>query len=87
MDSIIGKFFDLCVNEEGESLFLPKKENLDREWELFHLFAETLPFEKKELFLEYAQLRTEKETSSQQTAYKLGFKTAIRLLTETLKED
>ena len=86
MESIIQKFFEIYLSENPASIFLPKKEKLDREWELFNLFINTLSGKEKELFCEYANLRTEKEHESVNTAYVLGFKNAVKLITECLKE-
>ena len=86
MQKLIHKLFDSYIKETPFPL--PKNnDTYKEEWEFFNrLYAESLE-PLKQAFLDYVKLRDAREKLEQYECYKEGFKTAVRLITESLKDE
>ena len=85
MSKILNALFEVDKENISTPANQPKREDVNLEWELFHNIYEELPENKRELFLTYVRLRDTRENIEQRACYQHGFKTAIRLLNESLK--
>ena len=73
--------------EENPCLFTPEnREQSKKEWGLYDELYSGLSGEIKTKFLEYTNLCAERHAEGVRFAYEKGFKDAIRLLLESLKE-
>ena len=86
MDKIIDKLYDLHLNTEPFPFGVGTKENSIEEWQLYNFLYKNLSPEHKRAFLRYVELYGNRESEEVMLAYKLGFKTAIKLFVESLKE-
>ena len=86
MQDIIQKLYDIHLKDDSYLLGIPNKENLNKEWELYNYLYKNLSTEYKDLFLQYANLRTERQSEETKNAYTNGFKVAIKLIIESSHE-
>ena len=86
MESMIDKLFDLHMSTEALPLGRLDKEQTDREWELYFTLTEKLSKSDSSLFAEYLVLRQAREEVEKKNIYAYGFKAAIQLFIESLKE-
>lgn len=86
MEKIIEKLYDFHINTSNFPFGKPCKENMDREWELYNFLFENLSEEHRKIFLEYVELHGIRQNEESKVVYEYGFKTAVRLITESLKE-
>lgn len=86
MDKIIEKLYDLQVNTESLPFGEIDKRNFSKEWELYNFLHERLPSIFKKDFIEYVSLRENRYAKEMKEIYEQGFKTAITLITESLKQ-
>lgn len=86
MENIIEKLYALHLDTDSTTLGIPNKESLDAEWKLYDFLYENLADECKKSFSQYANLRNERAEEECKSAYKAGFKTALRLILESVKE-
>ena len=86
MNDLIEKLYDLHLNTSYQPLGVPDKEAKKKEIELYHLLYEDLSEENKRFFMEYVNLTGIRMCNQVKAAYECGFKTAIRLLLESLKD-
>ena len=85
MNKILNALFEIDKENISTKANQPKREDVNLEWELFHDIYEQLPQNKREAFLTYVRLRDAREEIEKRACYQHGFKTAIRLLNESLK--
>ena len=83
MENIIHKLFDLHISTEPFPFGKSNKQNMDEEWKIYSFLYENLSDEYEKLFLKYIELRGLRQNEEIKSAYEQGFKTAIRLLTES----
>ena len=86
MDDIFKKLYDLHLITSATPFGQVDKETLDEEWRLYHFLYENLSKENKQAFSEYTNLRETRQNEETKAAYIYGFKTAIQLIIESLKE-
>ena len=85
MKNIIQNLYELHLTSDPFPLGIPNKNNLNEECELYSYLYENLPEEYKEKFFQYANLRTLRQNEEAKAAYVSGFKTATKLLVDSLK--
>lgn len=85
MESIIDKLYDLEV-DISSFLELISKEDIKRESIAYAHLYKNLPQKEKEIFAEYLQLKSDRHKEELKTAYKLGFKSAIKIAMEMMKD-
>ena len=86
MDKIIEKLYKLHLEEEQFPFGVADKESMQKECEVYCMLAQTLPQPMREQLSEYSALNEERHQSELQAAYEYGFKTAIKLVLESLKD-
>ena len=84
MDKIIEKLFNIHLQNKDFLTALSNKDSAVREWQLYELLLEKLPVEEKEIFAEYSRLCNQRQGNEIQLSYEQGFKTAIRLMIESI---
>ena len=86
MEKIIEKFYDLHLQEEQLPFGFVDKERMNKEYDAYCTLSQTLPPSIKGLFAEYVNLSDERHKAELKCMYEYGFKTAIKLLIEGMKE-
>ena len=86
MEKIIEKIYDLQLKNESFSLDSINHESSMHEWELYCQICQNLPEDAKELFNKFLSLRNNRQSENLKNSYHLGFKTAIKLIMEAMKE-
>ncbi len=86
MEKIIEKLFQLQLNNELFLVGACNKEDTDQECKLYSELYDMLPQENKNKFFQYVNLCGVRHTEELKIAYKNGFKTAIKMLLEALKD-
>ena len=86
MDKIIEKLYDLYLNNEAFPLGIIDNELSDREWRNQESLLKTLTPEQKNIFLDCVNAKEERHSIETRTVFISGFKTAIRLITESIQE-
>lgn len=86
MEKIIEKLYDLHLQEEQFPFGIADKERMQKEYETYCTLSQTIsPLIKKQLS-EYVSLNDERHKAELKAMYVYGFKTAIRLILEGVKE-
>lgn len=85
MEKIINKLYEMSLNT-AEPFGFFDKESTEQEWRCYDSLYDNLSKEDREIFREYVNLRGLRSAHELQAAYEKGFKTAIQLLMEALKE-
>ena len=85
METIIDKLFQLS-SKSSQTFGFFDKEATDKECEFFDYLFNNLSPEHKNIFSKYIELRGIRAANELQAAYESGFKTAVRLFIEALKE-
>ncbi len=86
MEKIIEKLYYLHKENEPFPYGKVCREKENREWELYHYLYENLLIDERSIFSEYINLKTDRNKEELLASYEFGFKTAIQLITEALKE-
>ena len=86
MKKWIEKLFDLHIKTETFPVGIPDKENINSEWRLYEFLLENLTDDNKKILTEYNNLTSMRHGKELEAVYKQGFKTAVCLLLEALKE-
>ena len=86
MNKVIEKFYKIYLDEEAFLVSMIDKEKAKEEWERYNVLYENLSEEHKKELLKYIHLRGDREKEELKEAFVRGFKTAVRLWTEALKE-
>ena len=86
MEKIIEKFYNLHLEEEQFPFGVADKESMEKEYDIYCMLAQTLPQFMKQQLSEYATLNEERHKRELQVAYEYGFKTAMKLILESVKE-
>ncbi len=82
MEKIIDKLCETFLDQESLQRAVHNPLKVRREWELYELLYNNAPDEYKE----YVSLRSERQGEELKIAYKQGFKMAMRLVLESVKE-
>ena len=86
MDKIIERLYELHIKEEGEVFAMADKGKIQKEYDIYlSLSAILLPHMREEL-REYSELNEERHKEELKKAYENGFKTALALILEGVKE-
>lgn len=85
MEKIIEKFYNFHF-KENYPFFVPDRESMQKECELYCSLLEEIPKELNEKLSEYSSLAEERHKTELQKAYEHGFRTAINLILESVKE-
>jgi hypothetical protein len=86
MDKIIEKLYNSHLQEEQFPFGIAEKESMQKEYELYCMLTQTMPQPMREQFREYVTLNEERHQSELKTIYEQGFKMAIKLILEGIKE-
>ncbi len=86
MEKIIKKLYNMDLNQNLLRSLQADRKNAIQEWECYNDLFEKIPKESTKSFLRYMNLRANRECEELEKAYACGFKTAIRLLLESLKD-
>ena len=86
MEKIIKKLYDLHLQEEQYPFGVVDKENMRKEYEAYCTLAQTLAPLMKEKLSEYVNLNNERHKTELMAVYEFGFKTAMKLVLECVKE-
>ncbi|MBQ8352671.1 MAG: hypothetical protein IJY34_02640 [Clostridia bacterium] len=82
MEKIIDKLCETFLDQESLQVAGQNPIKMRREWELYEFLYKNAPDEYKE----YVNLRSERQVEELKIAYKQGFKIAMRLVLESVKE-
>ncbi len=85
MENLLDKISAFYL-ETADYALIPTNTEVDKEWELYSILYEHLSEEYRNILLEYIHIRGTRRCEEIKTAYKQGFKAAIHLFTESLKE-
>lgn len=86
MTDMIDKLYEMHIKTEQFPLGLPDKEKEREECEKYMFLLENLDGERKAAFCKYVELRGLRQCEELQKVYEYGFKAAMRLWMEGLKE-
>lgn len=86
MEKIIEKLYNLHLEEEQFPFGVADKESMEKEYDIYCMLAQTLPPFMKQQLSEYATLNEERHKTELKAAYEYGFKTAMKLILESVKE-
>ncbi len=86
MGDIFEKLYAIHLDTENFPYGKPNKEETDEEWELYQFLYEHLADNHKKAFLRYAELITERQDRERRAVYEYGFKTAVKLFIQSLKD-
>ena len=86
MDDIIDKLYAIHLDTETFPYGKPNKEEVDEEWSLYHFLYENLTDNCKQSFLRYVELITVRQDGERRAVYGYGFKTAVKLFIQSLKD-
>ena len=87
MEFIIDELFEVYRKKTEFPFGKPNKQELLREFELYETIMEELSKEVKDTFREYAELCCLRSSEEIKQSYINGFKTAVQLFLETMKEN
>ena len=85
MEEIIEKLYNLQVGENPYPVGVAPKEDNQREWDLYGELYDGLSKEKMSILREYLCLFEERMNKEKQYYYEKGFKTAVKLIIESIK--
>ena len=86
MEKMIEKFYQLHLQEEQFPFGITDREKMEKEYDAYIMLSQTLPKFMKEQLSEYVNLSDERHKAELQAAYEYGFKTAIKLMLESVKD-
>ena len=86
MEKMIEKLYQMQVEEEQFLCRVVDREKRQRECDAYLMFSQTLPQFMRGQLTEYIDLCDERHKAELQAAYEYGFKTAIKLVLESLKD-
>ena len=86
MEKIIKKLYEIDLNHQLLQVLQSDRDKAIKEWDCYNDLFEKIPQECKNLFLRYINLRANRECKELEKAYEYGFKTAMKLLLESVKE-
>ena len=86
MEDMIEKLYNLHVSTNNFPFGKPNKEVMDEEWKIYSFLYGALCEPYKGEFLRYADLCRSRQEEEYKAAYEYGFKTAINIIIQGLKE-
>ena len=86
MKDIIEKFYETYIEAETFLTGGIDKEKTNEEWKAYEILYESLTAEQEKKLLKYIRLRGDRQAQEMKKVFTEGFKTAIRLWTESLKQ-
>lgn len=87
MEHIIDELFEVYQKKAEFPFGNPNSKTILREYELYEMMMEALPKEEKEMLREYAEACRLRNCEELKQAYIGGFKTAIKLFLESVKDN
>ena len=86
MEKIIEKLYQLYIQEEGFSFGVVDREKMQKEYDAYCGLSQILPAFMRGQLEEYSSLNEDRRQAELQAAYKCGFKTAIKMILEGVKD-
>ena len=86
MENILEKLYDLHIKMEDCPYGKTNHEDESREWQLYHYLYQNFSLEDRKIFSEYINLNENRHKGELKSVYEYGFKTAIQLIVEALKD-
>ncbi len=86
MDNLIEKFYELYFGDSSFLIAITDKQNIKEEWNAYDILYKNLSDEQKKNLLKYVSLRGKRQAEELKEVFIRGFKTAVKLWTESLKE-
>lgn len=86
MSEIIEQIYKIQLEEDPCLITAKSREQSKKEWGLYDELYAGLSGKMKALFLEYTNVCAERHADCVKSAYEKGFKDAIRLLLESMRE-
>lgn len=86
MDDIFEKLYAIHLETESFPHGKPNKEEMDEEWELYQFLYDNLIGNQRQAFLRYAELVAARQEREREAVYEYGFKAAIKLFVQSLKD-
>ena len=86
MEKMIERLYQAHLQEEQLPFGVPNREKQQKECEIYCTFSEDLPQPMKALLKEYDSLIEERHKAELQAAYEYGFKAAVKLILEGIKD-
>ncbi len=86
MEDMIEKLYELHVSTNTFPFGVPNKEEMDEEWKIYNFLYGMLCEPYKGEFSKYAELCKKREDAEYKAAYEYGFKAAIKIIIQGLKE-
>ena len=87
MQDLIEQLYEVHLKNADYPLGVYDRELTKEEWETYLDLIDNLPNKLKEKFLRYNELSNVRHAEETKNAYKYGFKNAVCLLTEALKNE
>ena len=87
MDRIFEKLYEAHIEEEQENFSIIESNLIKKEYDVYLELFESLSGAQKKLLSEFSTVRDERFERETKKAYIKGFKTAIRLMAESSKEE
>ncbi len=87
MENIIEKLFNLALSTNNFTFRKEQKENAEKEWHLYGLLYDGLTEKNKKILLEYLNVSGTRHKKELSSSFEAGFKTAIKLIVSSLKEE
>ena len=86
MEKMIERLYQAHLQEEALPFGVTNRENMQKECEVYCSLLEGLKQPMKDQLREYENLTEERHKAELQAAYEYGFKTAVKLVLESLKD-
>ena len=86
MEKIIENIYEMHLKESDFPFGKTEKEVIDEECALYELLYENLSLKQKQQFVQYAHIVAQRHKQENYAVYEHGFKTAIRLILEGVKD-
>lgn len=86
MENIIEKLYDLHIRTNPQPFGFIPAEKTKQESQLYCFLYETLSEKDKKIFFNYMDLLNTRHNTQLQAAYTYGFKAAMKLILQSIKE-
>lgn len=86
MEDILNKLYEIHSDTNPRTYRKSIKENLDEEWRMYDVLYAELSEKQRKMFIKYVEICGMRQSEEMAVSYESGFKTAIRLIAESLKE-
>ena len=86
MEKILEKIYEEILKENDGLIGKANSELVSREWKIYDEIYDRLKEEERDSFCEYINILNERHSYELKESYKQGFKTAIRIVVESMKD-